>query len=56
MVHHEYHGYPQHLINVVRNLYRNSKTTINTGTTKTEEILINKEGRQGVAFQPRFLI
>lgn len=33
-------------LNVVRNLYRSSKIMINTGKTKTEEILINTDVRQ----------
>jgi hypothetical protein len=51
----EHQGYPQHLIRVIQSLYHNSKIIINTGKNKTEEIIINKEGK-GAVFHPHFLI
>ena len=48
-------GYPQHLINVVRNLHCNSKIIVNTGKKKTEDILGNKGVRQGCSNSPTLL-
>ena len=48
----EHRGYPQHLINVIRNLYYNSKIIVNTGKIKTEEILLNKWVKQRRSILP----
>lgn len=45
-------GYPQHLIDVVKNMYINSKIIINTGDDRTEEIIVNKGVRQGCSMSP----
>lgn len=45
-------GFPQHLIDVVKNMYVNSKIIINTGDERTEEIRVNKGVRQGCSMSP----
>ena len=45
-------GYPPHLIEVVKSLYKETKVIINTGKSKTEELKTNKGVKQGCSLSP----
>ena len=40
-------GQPVHLTEIIKNVYKDTKVVINTGTSKTEELAINQGVRQG---------
>ncbi len=43
----ENNGYPQKLVEAIKNLYKNSTIVIKVGINETDKILINKGVRQG---------
>lgn len=45
-------GYPKHLVETVKSLYKNTRIIINAGTLKSEPIKINQGVRQGCSLSP----
>ncbi|MGP1927492.1 MAG: reverse transcriptase domain-containing protein [Arsenophonus sp. NC-LC2-MAG3] len=48
----KHQGYPEHVTEVIETKYVGSKIIINTGNTKTAEIVINKAVRQECPLSP----
>lgn len=48
----EKHGYPRHLVEVIKGLYLNTNIIINTGLRKTSPITITRGVRQGCSLSP----
>ena len=48
----EKEGYPQHLISVIRSIYKNTSIIIENGSKRSEQILTNVGLRQGCSLSP----